>query len=43
MTPEERVLARLIEILEGLSIPYTLTGSVASSYHGLARRTMPTA
>lgn len=39
MTPEERVLARLIEILEGLSIPYMLTGSVASSYHGRPRST----
>ena len=34
MTPEEEVLGRVIALLERLSVPYMVTGSIAASYHG---------
>lgn len=37
MTPEERTLDAVIRILEGLGIPYMITGSLASSHHGRPR------
>jgi hypothetical protein len=39
MTPEEEVLGRVIALLERLSIPYMVTGSIATSYHGRPRAT----
>ena len=39
MTLEEEVLGRVVELLERLSIPYMVTGSVAASYHGRPRAT----
>lgn len=39
MTPEEEVLAQVTGRLEALSIPYMVTGSIASSYHGKPRAT----
>ena len=39
MTPEEDALVTVIDVLDRLSIPYMLTGSVASSYHGRPRST----
>ena len=39
MTPDEEVLAQVAAILEHLSIPYMVTGSVAASYHGRPRAT----
>jgi hypothetical protein len=39
MTPEEDVLARLARSLDALAIPYMITGSVASSFHGRPRST----
>ena len=42
MTPEEEVLACVVERLEALGIPYMVTGSVASSHHGRPRTTHDT-
>jgi hypothetical protein len=39
MTPEEEVLGRVLALLERLSIPYMVTGSIATSYHGRPRAT----
>jgi len=39
MSPEEDSLARVITLFDRLAIPYMLTGSVASSYHGRPRAT----
>jgi hypothetical protein len=39
VTPDEEVLGQVVAILEGLAIPYMVTGSVAASYHGRPRAT----
>ena len=39
MTVEEEALASLVGYLETLGIPYMITGSVASSFHGRPRTT----
>lgn len=39
MTPEEEALDRTVQSLERLSIPYMVTGSLATSYHGRPRAT----
>jgi hypothetical protein len=39
VNPDEEALRRVIEILERLGVPYMLTGSVATSYHGRPRAT----
>jgi hypothetical protein len=39
VTPDEEALRRVIDILERLGVPYMLTGSVATSYHGRPRAT----
>ncbi len=39
MTPEEEVLGRMVQMLDQLSIPYMVTGSIATSYHGRPRAT----
>lgn len=39
MSPEEEALVRVVRALESESIPYMVTGSVASSYHGHPRST----
>lgn len=39
MTPEEETLARVVRRLDALGLPYMLTGSVATSYHGRPRAT----
>jgi hypothetical protein len=39
MTLEEDVLARVARSLDALAIPYMITGSVASSFHGRPRST----
>ena len=39
MSPEEEALRRLVESLDRHGIPYMLTGSIASSYHGRPRAT----
>jgi hypothetical protein len=39
MTPEEEVLGRVVALLERLSIPYMVTGSIATSFHGRPRAT----
>jgi len=39
MTPEEEVLGRVVAMLDRLAIPYMVTGSVATSYHGRPRAT----
>jgi hypothetical protein len=39
VSPEEEALRRLLEILNRNQIPYMLTGSVATSYHGRPRST----
>ena len=39
MTPEEAVLERVVSVLDAHGIPYMVTGSVASSYHGRPRAT----
>lgn len=39
MTPEEQALRLVIDLLERLKIPYMVTGSVATSYHGHPRAT----
>ncbi|MEX2661365.1 MAG: hypothetical protein WD227_05515 [Vicinamibacterales bacterium] len=39
MSPEEEALATVVRDLNRLGIPYMLTGSVASSYHGHPRAT----
>ena len=39
MSPEEETLGRVVGILDKLAIPYMLTGSVATSYHGRPRAT----
>lgn len=39
MTVEEQVLGRLIEMLERLSVPYMVTGSIAASFYGRPRAT----
>jgi hypothetical protein len=38
VTPRD-LFARIIRALEQASIPYMLTGSFASSYHGMPRAT----
>lgn len=42
MTPEEEVLRRMVTLLEAQSIPYMVTGSIATSYHGRPRATHDT-
>ncbi len=39
MSPEEDALVRVVRALENEAIPYMVTGSVASSYHGRPRST----
>ncbi|HXT69070.1 MAG TPA: hypothetical protein VN700_04925 [Vicinamibacterales bacterium] len=39
MTPEEAALVRVIGLLETAGIPYMVTGSIATSYHGRPRAT----
>jgi hypothetical protein len=39
VSPEEAALATVIAELDRLAIPFMLTGSVASSYHGHPRAT----
>lgn len=39
MTPEQEALLDLVRLLERLGIPYMVSGSVASSYHGRPRST----
>jgi hypothetical protein len=39
VTPEEHTLRRLVQALDRHGIPYMLTGSVATSYHGRPRAT----
>ena len=39
MNPDEQALAGVIRALDLLAIPYMVTGSVASSYHGRPRAT----
>ena len=39
MSPEEDALASVVGLLDRLAIPYMLTGSVATSYHGRPRAT----
>lgn len=39
MSPEEQALATVIHLLRHLAIPFMLTGSVATSYHGRPRTT----
>jgi hypothetical protein len=39
VTPDEEVIGLVVGILERLSIPYMLTGSVATSFHGRPRAT----
>src|SRR5262245_5646567 len=39
MTPEEDALGEVVAMLERLSIPYMVTGSIATSYHGRPRAT----
>ena len=39
MSPEEEALAIVVATLDRLAIPFMLTGSVASSYHGHPRAT----
>jgi hypothetical protein len=39
VTPEEDALGQVVRILEGLGIPYMVTGSLASSHHGRPRTT----
>src|SRR5262245_39801111 len=39
VTVEEEALARVVRDLEALGIPYMVTGSVASSFHGRPRTT----
>lgn len=39
MSPEENALARVVDALEAEAVPYMVTGSIASSYHGRPRST----
>jgi hypothetical protein len=39
VTPEEHALRLVIDVLERLGVPYMVTGSVATSYHGHPRAT----
>jgi hypothetical protein len=39
VTPEQEAVVGLVRLLENLGIPYMVTGSVASSYHGRPRLT----
>jgi hypothetical protein len=39
MTPEEDALGRVVLALDRLAIPYMVTGSIATSYHGRPRAT----
>lgn len=39
MTPEQEALHELVRTLERLEVPYMVTGSVASSFHGRPRQT----
>jgi hypothetical protein len=39
VSPEEDALRRIIEILQHTGVPYMLTGSVATSFHGRPRTT----
>jgi len=39
VTTEEDVLGRVVGMLDGLGIPYMVTGSIATSYHGRPRAT----
>ena len=40
MTTPADALERLVEVFDGLGVPYMVGGSVASSIHGMARPTM---
>jgi hypothetical protein len=42
VTPEELALTEVVGFLSGLGIPYMLTGSIATSYHGRPRATHDT-
>lgn len=42
MNPEEDALCRVVQMLERHGIPYMVTGSVATSYHGRPRATHDT-
>ena len=42
MTPEEDALRRVVQLLDRHQIPYMVTGSVASSFHGRPRSTHDT-
>jgi hypothetical protein len=39
VTPEQEALFELVRLLESLGIPYMVSGSIASSYHGRPRLT----
>jgi hypothetical protein len=39
VSPEEATLARVVATLQRLAIPYMVTGSIATSYHGRPRAT----
>jgi len=39
VTSDEEALARLIRLLDEAGVPYMVTGSIASSHHGLPRAT----
>jgi hypothetical protein len=39
VTPEEDALLRVLRVLERIEVPYMVTGSVASSFHGRPRAT----
>ena len=39
MTPDETVLLRVIALLDRHGIPFMITGSIATSYHGRPRST----
>ncbi len=41
MSPEEDALASVVGLLRQHEIPYMLTGSVATSYHGRPRAYCP--
>ena len=39
MSPEEKALATVVDLLTRLAVPYMITGSVAASFHGRPRAT----
>jgi len=39
VSSDEGVIERLVRLLEQVGVPYMLTGSIASSHHGLPRAT----